>query len=379
VLRNLINTSARAIVAFVFLGIFASTATGASPIRRGGPGYDPNVRASYESIKARHSALIDQQSWGFLLEVLETEFFIVSPAATAEQKALEGFQTSKHKFLVSLQNENLDLQGQVELAGEGLDVNHSEIRPEDYAPRAYAVEALPGSMVILFKDDFDMSGTTLFSGSVSMTDASLPMERRQELFTLSEAIYLILQDAMVPYRQATLAAITAAKTRWEDYNSTVVAHQFPWEMGVNELLKLTGTIESPPTTQIAFLHPILAVEFADPHPDDAWKPADELSVNTSMLVNLAGFNLYDKNSKYERKWGLALGLSLSDGIDVPAWGPSLGIGRWVDIAYVWRSGGGIDTTALVFSADLWGLIKKGPSGFVRDNSEWLENARAFLN
>ncbi len=51
----------------------------------------------------------------------------------------------------------------------------------------------------------------------------------------------------------------------------------------------------------------------------------------------------------------------------------------MDVAYVWRRGSGYDTNALVFSADLWGLIKKKQSGFVRDNAEWLEKAQAFLN
>ncbi len=292
---------------------------------------------------------------------------------------MDGYRTSKQKFLVSLQNDKFDLENQVELAAKGLDFDNSEIRPEDYAPRAFVTEALPASMIIIFKDDATLSGTTLFSESVSWTDDSLPGERRQELFTLSEAIYLILQDAMVPYRQATMAAIAAAKTRWEDYNSTVVAHQYPWEMGINEFFGLTGTIENPPTNQIALLHPILAVEFSDPHPSDAWKPADELSINASMLVNLAGFNLYDENRQFERRWGLAFCLSYRDGIDIPAWGPSLGIGRWVDVAYVWRRGSEFDTNALVISADFWGLIKKKQSGFVRDNAEWLEKAQAFLN
>ena len=231
----------------------------------------------------------------------------------------------------------------------------------------------------------DTCGTTLdhdqrdqLRDQLDIAPAVFTEARLQEFFMLSESIYSILQDAMAPFRAATLAAISAARQRWGDFTDTALSHQFFWEMALNQVTGMTGDIEFPPPAQFILLHPLLAVEFADPKPEDAWNPLDELIVESSMQVNAFGYSWLDTGGRYQRRFSVSLCASYRGDITQPGYGLSFGFKRWVDVGVIHRRVDDKSTISLIFSADFWGLISKEQSGFVRKNAEWLDKVEGFI-
>jgi hypothetical protein len=219
----------------------------------------------------------------------------------------------------------------------------------------------------------------LIFARLAIPDPVFSRPRLDELFMLSDTIYSLLQDAMAPYRAATLEAIRSARQRWSDFTDHAMAHQFPWEMFINQGLGLTGSLESPPDRQIILLHPLLAVEFADPQLADAWRPFDEATVEDAMQVNFLGHQWLDANEGFARRISVSGCVSYRSDITRPGFGVSLGLKRWVDVGIIHRRIEGRDSYSVIFSADFWGLIKKEQSGFVRKSARWLEKAEGLLN
>lgn len=208
--------------------------------------------------------------------------------------------------------------------------------------------------------------------------AVLPQEQGEDFRYRVDAVGRLLWDLKRPALGETVAAIRAARGRWDAFVEQGMS-QYPWEAVFNTYLAPEGTIEFPPPRQWVFLHPQLGVEVSTGGFRD-------LRVKEALLVEAVGHVWYrwrktGSPAAELRWWGLSVAASLRD--DLP---PGVGLvghwGRLLTLGVLWHDGDEDgawfdEAPFLVFGLDLFRLVEDRAPAYHRKWQDALE-ARARL-
>ena len=278
--------------------------------------------AVWSKFEARFSGLIEEQNYEALVDTVLAAYLVVSSdddPAMAEAKR----RFSRRLLLITA-----PLLGSIEDRGRALltsNVGGLQLDPI----KAQIFAGTPDSIVFF----------TTRAGTSSLSE-----EDGVHLALLARSLYQVFGDALATERTFTLAAVRRARARWTGYLDDVSTRQLPWEVALNALCGPTGSIESPPNWQFAFLHPSVAVEIGPESLEGA--RLDELTGRMAVGVELIGFQRYSyRADRAAMTWGLSAYVSRVEDTGDLGLGPLLRMGGVGDIAVVFRN----------FEFDQWGV------------------------